>query len=326
MTAQLQKLIRFLNDGDYHTCKAIGKKFELSYSQVSRMINDLMKMGLEIESMRAKGYRLVHELDLLSSKKIEKYISRRFLKEISHFDVFDEVDSTNDYLMRLASSDNQKIRLCFTEYQSHGKGRRGRAWCSPYGANLYLSILFPFNKDLMSLSGLSLSMAVTIANFLKEIGVEKNIGVKWPNDILWKNKKLAGVLVEVRSEAFNENQVVVGIGLNISMPKKFAETIDQKWSDLETILKGEHKRNKIAGVLANRILENFFIFQEKGLSAFTKQWKEFDILQNKTVVLKTGVEKIRGTARGIDKQGHFVLEKSDGKKQSFSAGEVTIGK
>jgi len=326
MLVRLQKLIQLLNDGDFHTCKSLGKKLDRSYSQVLRMINDVIKMGIEIESVRSKGYRFVRKLYLLKKKKIEKYISRRFLKEIVHIDILDEVDSTNDYLMRLANAENKKIRLCFAEYQTHGKGRRGRIWCSPYGTNIYLSILFPFNKDLMSLSGLSLSMAVTIANFLKEIGVKDNIGVKWPNDIVWKDKKISGVLVEVLSEAFNENQVIVGVGLNLHIPKKAAEIIDSKWIDLESIIGEEYKRNKIAGVLANRIMENFYVFEEKGLAAFMKDWKLFDVLQGNTVTLKTGVEKIKGTACGIDKQGHFILERKDGNRQSFSAGEVTICK
>lgn len=262
--------------------------------------------------------------DLLNFKKIKQHVSRAYLKQIKSIEIFEQIDSTNTYLMQLAMSSKTKkgeIYICLAEQQTSGKGRLGRQWFSPFGANIYFSMLWSFDKNIDDLAGLSLAVATIIIDMLHFFGVE-DVGLKWPNDVLWRGRKLAGVLVEIASEAYGISNAVIGVGLNVNMPEMAEKVIDQPWVDIYRITGKLVDRNQLTGLLINQLVDKLGLFQREGIAAFIQKCKRLDICLNKPVCIVTPGGKITGTARGIDKHGYLRLETKPGKIKVFSAGEL----
>lgn len=273
--------------------------------------------------MKNKKYTQISSyLEFLDKKKIAKYITTTHKKLIQNIIILKRVTSTNTYLANLSKTKAKNI-ICLAESQSAGKGRLGRKWISPYARNIYLSILWNFKQKPNDLIGLNIAIATAIASALKAYGIKKNITLKWPNDVLWKKRKLAGVLIELGSK-FNQTQAIIGVGLNVHMPIKLAKQIAQPWCDIAQIIKTKPRRNKLVGLLLNHLLDTIIAFQTKGLKSFLKKWKKLDIAYGKKVVLTTTQQqKITGIDCGIDERG-FLLLKVGGKIQTFAAGEINI--
>ena len=326
MNENLNKLISKLSDGAFHSGAQSGRDLGITRSAVWKLMNQFSNLEIEVESVTGKGYCIPGGLDLLNLKKIKRYIQKLSLEKIRKIEIFDQIGSTNDYLIELSSSNPDKICICLAEQQMKGKGRLGRRWFSPFGANIYLSVLYPFSKDMSELAGLSLVVATVVAETLSEIGIEKNIGLKWPNDVLWKNRKLAGILIEISGEAHGVNHVVIGIGLNIRMSKSIAKTIDQPWVDIQEIKADVADRNKITGLLINKLIEKIEVFKKQGFLPFCKHFRKLDILVGQPVKIITVLGQINGVAQGIDEQGRFILKDQSGKRHIFSAGDISIRK
>ncbi len=186
-----------------------------------------------------------------------------------------EVDSTNKYLLDLARDDQEGGTICLAERQIQGRGRRGRQWISPLGGNIYLSVLWKLPFGPAQLSGLSLAIATSVVDTLHNIGL-KDVGVKWPNDIVWRERKLAGILLEIGGESAGPSFVIVGLGLNIQLNKEFAGDIDQPWVDLDSISKKPIERNKLVAELISAIIQTFNRFEYDGLKPFLPKWRQYD--------------------------------------------------
>ncbi|MGD9152746.1 MAG: biotin--[acetyl-CoA-carboxylase] ligase [Gammaproteobacteria bacterium] len=275
---------------------------------------------------------------LLNLKEIEEHISYTYLKQIKKIEIFEQIDSTNTYLTQRAMSSKTKqgeiyhqirtecesgIYICLAEQQTGGKGRLGRQWFSPFGANIYLSILWPFARGVGSLAGLSLVVATVIIDTLHSLGVE-DVGLKWPNDVLWQGRKLAGVLVEIVGEAYGINNAVIGVGLNVNMPIAAEKVIDQSWVDLHRIMGKLFNRNQLAGLLINQLVDKLGLFQQAGLAAFMQKCEQLDLCLNQPICIVTPDGKVTGVARGIDEHGYLRLETQPGKIKIFPAGEISL--
>jgi BirA family biotin operon repressor/biotin-[acetyl-CoA-carboxylase] ligase len=214
--------------------------------------------------------------------------------------------------------------VCFAEYQTDGKGRRGRQWVSPYGSNIYLSILWRFQQGPAAISGLSLAIGVAVIRALKQHQVN-DIGLKWPNDIYSQGKKLAGILVEVSGETEGPCSAVIGLGLNLFMPKAEAEQITQAWTDLSKVT-GQNRlhRNRLAGTLLNHLLPVIAEFEGLGIASYLDEWRDYDCLAGKSATLFVGQQQFEGIVQGIDANGMLLLERPDGSVQTFASGEVSF--
>jgi BirA family biotin operon repressor/biotin-[acetyl-CoA-carboxylase] ligase len=321
---KIKYLIEELADGNYHSGEGIGNDLGLTRAAVWKLIKTLGDWGIDIESSTKKGYRIPKGLELLDKKKILKYLEVNSRSILQKLEIFDSLPSTNDYLLQAIKEKPTVVHACFAERQTAGKGRRGRIWHSPFGTNIYLSLLWQFEKDLSQLAGLSLVIAVSIINALQQYGIKDDLGLKWPNDILWKNKKLCGILVETRGEVSEALNTVIGVGLNVSMPGSIKEKIDQPWADIKQIISGDIKRNQLAGLILNNLLLVIAQFELQGIAPFIAQWRQFDLTQNKKISLHTASEKFTGIARGINETGSILLEDAAGKIQQFSIGEVSL--
>lgn len=321
MSESRTKLIALLSDGAFHSGEHLGKSLGISRAAVWKMIKSLESVGLEIHAVSGRGYRLAKPLELLDDCAIRRQLDAESLTLLKGLEVHPIIDSTNAYLVQRAANGYPSGIACFAEYQQSGRGRRGRQWISPYGSNIYLSLLWRFQEGTGRLGGLSLAVAVAVIRALSECGLH-NAGLKWPNDILVNNKKLAGILLEVAGESNGPCYAVIGVGVNFDMPEHAIVGIDQPWTDMRSSGVSEG-RNTVAGRILHHLLLAIPQYLHSGLDAVREEWRSWDLLTNREVIVSLGEERRYGVARGIDERGLLLVEDEQG-IHSFSSGEVSL--
>ncbi len=312
------EIINILSDGNVHSGVEIGAVLGVSRTSVWKMMSHLKDYGIDVLTVKGKGYQLNDPINLLDLRKLKESIGM-VLDQISDIEIFHKLESTNQYLMTKKILDKSKFQVCLAEMQTAGKGRRGKEWLSPYGQNIYLSIMFNIEGGIDSVSGLSLAVGVSISNALNKIGVVSTL--KWPNDVFINGKKIAGILVELEGVSEDCWKVVVGVGVNVSMnelPKNII--IDQEWTSLSLEL-GKQKldRNYILSVMLAELVRDITAFKLKGFDHFKKTWEDKDIFRGKEVQSLTG--NIKGIGCGVDSSGALKIKTPSGIKL-VSAGEV----
>jgi BirA family biotin operon repressor/biotin-[acetyl-CoA-carboxylase] ligase len=319
-----KKILSLLADGEFHSGTELADTLGISRSAIWKHLNGLAELGLQHSAVSGKGYRLDNALELLDASKIKEAVSDQAGALISSFEIFDQIDSTNRYLVERSQHNGLSGSVCFAEHQTAGKGRRGRQWVSPYGSNIYLSILWRFQQGPAAISGLSLAIGVAVIRALKQHQIH-DIGLKWPNDIYSQGKKLGGILVEVSGETDGPCSAVIGLGLNLFLPENQAEGITQDWTDLSKIT-GQSRlfRNQLAGTLLNHLLPVIAEYENTGVQAYLDEWRSYDCLSGKSATLFIGQQQFDGIVRGIDDSGMLLIERPDGIVQTFASGEVSF--
>ena len=319
-----QALLNILADGKYHSGTDLGDIFGVSRAAVGKAIQKIeLNYGLSVFAVKGKGYRLQQPLDLLDEKVIRQKLTDQTSSQLSQLEIFFDIDSTNRYLNNKSVDGAASGYLVLAEQQTNGKGRRGRTWVSPFASNLYLSLLWRFQYGPSHLGCLSLFIAVAIVRALNKVGA-KGVGVKWPNDIYWKNKKLAGILLEMRGEFSGPSAVVIGVGINIAMSSvsKEAEKIDQPWVDVETIVGKKIERNDFSVLVIEALFDVLNEIPEQQ-NKLLKEWQQMDILKNQSVEVSFADKIIYGEALGINKDG-ALLVRHEGKELVCHSGDVSI--
>jgi BirA family biotin operon repressor/biotin-[acetyl-CoA-carboxylase] ligase len=235
----------------------------------------------------------------LSIDKIRSAIPTHHNQKIDYLGVFESVDSTSDELWRHIAQGHTGAAICLSETQTAGRGRRGDHWHSPHSGNLYLSIFWPFSAETLQ-NGLSIAVGISLLNTLKSEGIN-NLQLKWPNDVLHKRKKIAGILVESR---FGKRQnTVVGIGLNFKLPDDVKNQIQQPTTSLQQLCSELPCRNRLAGKIIHNMIETLERFQAHGLTDFLPQWHQYDALVDQEITLINGEQHIHAVACGINSDG-----------------------
>lgn len=317
-------LLKILADGKYHSGTDLGLKFGISRAAIGKTIKKIeQNYDLTVFAVKGKGYRLQQPLDLLDENIIQLKLTQQTSKLLSQLEIFFDIDSTNRYLNNKSIDGASSGYLVLAEQQTKGIGRRGRNWVSPFGSNLALSLLWRFQIGAAQLGCLSLFIAVAIVRALQKAGV-KDAGVKWPNDIYWKNKKLAGILLEMRGELSGPSAVIIGVGLNISMPpsNEDVKSIDQPWIDLETILGKKVNRNEFTAFVIDALFDVLNEIPDKQ-NILLEEWQRMDVLKNQNIEVVFADKTICGTAIGINREGALrVLH--EGKEIVCHSGDVSI--
>ena len=319
-----QALLNVLADGKYHSGTDLGVIFGVSRAAVGKAIQKIeSNYGLSVFAVKGKGYRLQQPLDLLDEKVIRQKLTDKTSSQLSQLEIFFDIDSTNRYLNNKSIDGAASGYLVLAEQQTSGKGRQGRTWVSPFASNLYLSLLWRFQYGPAHLGSLSLFIAVALVRALNIAGA-KDVGVKWPNDIYWKNKKLAGILLEMRGEFSGPSAVVIGVGLNIAMSSAGSEAakIDQPWVDVETIVGKKIERNDFTALVIEALFDVLNEIPEQQ-NKLLKEWQQMDILKNKNVEVRFADKVIYGEALGINKDG-ALLVRHEGKELVCHSGDVSI--
>jgi BirA family transcriptional regulator, biotin operon repressor / biotin---[acetyl-CoA-carboxylase] ligase len=260
-------------------------------------------------------------IEPLEVKKIRSQVLGSHVTRLSQLEIFDVIDSTNQYLLQRSRSENTSGVFCFAEQQTQGRGRLGREWYSPRGANIYCSVAWRFPVAI-NLSALSLAVAVILGEVLHKYGVTADIEFKWPNDIIFSGGKLAGILLESLPEKNGEKVVVIGVGINLQLPESVK--VENNWMDVATLTDAPLQRNLFAGILVDELLKQLIIFEQKGFAAFIERWRDRDILNRRNVIVQMSKETIAGISQGIDENGALLVELSDGSMRKFQNGEVSV--
>ena len=267
--------------------------------------------------------------DRLDAARIRQGMAPAVKAKLRQLTLLHETDSTNTAVLRLPG-ERQHAHAVLAECQTSGRGRRQRSWHSPAGGNIYLSLGWWFRDRKWPLSTLPLLMAIAVCRALTRAGLRGH-GIKWPNDILADNKKLAGILVELQSAGSGPSLAVIGVGLNVRMPSTGpAEpviAIDRPWTDLVSRLQAEDagiSRNQLVSFMLDEMLETLERFEREGFDGYRDAWRQLDLLRGKRIVLEQKGRPLSGVARGVDKNGGLLLETETSAIQVIHSGEVSI--
>ncbi|MDS4041570.1 MAG: biotin--[acetyl-CoA-carboxylase] ligase [Candidatus Competibacter sp.] len=262
-------------------------------------------------------------LELLDRDRILAGLTAESRVLLDRLELHPVINSTNAYLLEQIRADWSGCVVCLAEQQTAGRGRQGRGWLTPFGAGLAFSLLWRFTVRPAALSGLSLATGITVARALRDAGVTE-VGLKWPNDVWWRGRKLGGILLESGVTASGV-QVVAGIGLNIDLPRQDAATIDQPWVDLREILgAGRISRNRLASSLIGELIGTFARFERRGFADLAAEWACFDRVAGRRVSLRLPNVIVSGIARGVDATGALLLEVADGQIKPYIGGEISL--
>lgn len=315
------EIIRLLSDGSFHSGTEVGRALGISRAAVCKAIKNLSMAGLDIHRLPGRGYRLTVPLSLLDGDTIRRLVANEQCN--LSIEVFDVIDSTSAHLIASSRSGSDIAgRVCLAETQKAGRGRRGRQWVATPYQNILMSVGWRFEEGPAALAGLSLAAGVTVAEALVELGIE-GISLKWPNDVLSRGRKVAGLLIEMQGEAAGPTAVVLGIGVNVRIDSKDSAMIDQPWTDMATILGAVPDRNIVAATLLRHVARMFANFAVYRFADFRDRWEMLDAFIGKGVRIIVGENVLHGTVIGIDNDGGLIVE-NEGGRRTFHAGEISL--
>ncbi|QQE83683.1 bifunctional biotin--[acetyl-CoA-carboxylase] ligase/biotin operon repressor BirA [Pseudomonas putida] len=313
------KLLNLLKDGRFHSGEALGAALGVSRSAVWKQLQHLeSELNLTIHKVRGRGYQLAAPLALLEAKAIAEYADA----DAEQWPMFihETIDSTNAEGLRLAGQGQAAPFLVLAERQSAGRGRRGRQWVSPFAENLYYSLVLRVEGGMRQLEGLSLVVGLAVMRTLEGIGV-KEVGLKWPNDVLVRGQKIAGILLELVGDPADVCHVVLGIGVNVNMQVNVH--VDQQWTSIRREVGSPIDRNRLVAMLSQQLQHELARHRRYGFAAFQEEWEQAHLWQGRNVSLVAGSTQIDGVVLGVDGQGGLRLE-IDGVEKSFSGGELSL--
>ncbi len=301
---------------------ALARAAGVTRAAVWKRIQALREAGLDIEARAGQGYVLRQPADLLDAASLRAALPAAVAAGVETLEVAWSLDSTNSELLRRAPSRRSAVLLA--ERQTAGRGRMGRAWASPLGAQVCLSVRRGFDGGLARLGGLSLVAGVAVAEALRALGVGQ-VGLKWPNDLVAGDRKLAGLLVEGGGEHGGPVHAVIGLGLNVRLPATAAAAINQPWTDLARLVESPAPppRNAIAAAVLAHLLPALDAFDREGLAPFLPRYATLDALCGRPVRVLSGDTAIEGQAAGLAADGGLRVATAAGER-IFHAGEVSV--
>jgi len=318
------ELLRLLADGARHSGEELAAALSISRAAVWKRLQQLEQWGITCEATPGSGYRLESPLDLLDAGAIQGRLPSAAGERLRNLEVHAELESTNDRLLAVNDLPAGRFDACLGEFQSAGRGRRGRRWVAPFASGLCLSVNWNYRDAPATLSALSLAVGVAARRALKRLGFP-GLSLKWPNDIVHAGGKLGGILIDLRGEAAGPAYFVVGIGINVRLPTSVRDSLRAEGveaTDLASLGKVP-SRNEVAAVMIAELTAALVEFGGRGLAAFTDEWQEADALIGRPVRVLQGGQHLDGLARGVDDDGALMLE-TDGVRRRILSGEVSV--
>jgi BirA family biotin operon repressor/biotin-[acetyl-CoA-carboxylase] ligase len=321
----VERLLRALGDGRTHSGEELARSFGVTRAAIWKQVAKLEDFGLAVEAAPGAGYRLAQPLDLIDAEALRAALEPSVAARLAKLEVHTELDSTNRRLLA-APPPSGEIDVCIAEFQTQGRGRRGRRWDAPLGSGICLSVAWQFAGMPAEPAALTLAVGVAVRRVLKRIaGV--TISLKWPNDLVFDERKLGGILLELKAEAHGGAHVVVGVGLNVALPAVLLPSLSD-WPrgaiDLKTALGREPPpRAVLAGALVNELAALLADYPTQGFAAYRSEWRSADFLRGRSVHLEEPTGRVRGTALGIDADGALLIETESGRRRVV-AGDVSV--
>lgn len=322
-------ILRLLADGRFHSGEEIAQHFSVTRTTVWSAIQAAEKLGVEIFSVRGKGYKLPRPVQLLDEQAIMQAIGTE--RAWFHVQLHDSLPSTNSFLMQVAHPNlahaAPHATCVVTQLQTAGKGRRGRDWRSALGASLTFSLLWRFQCGAAALSGLSLAIGVGLIRALHSLGLPQ-ARLKWPNDVLiWQGDfpaKLAGILIELQGDMDGPSAAVIGVGMNMHLPDSVKQQIDQPVCDLYQWLGADMDANVVLGSLLKHLSEVLRVFEQQGFLALREEWLQYHAFHQQSVrlLMPDGREQL-AQVTGVGEDGILLVNTAQG-KQRLAAGEISM--
>ena len=307
-------ILKALSTGDFISGEELGEQLGVSRAAISKHIKGIQDWGIDIFRVQGKGYQLSQPLQLLDESILKASLN-------APVELIPIIDSTNQYLLDRVN-ELESGSVCIAEYQAKGRGRRGREWVSPFGSNLYMSMFWRLDAGMAAAMGLSLVVGVAIVEALEKLGLN-GVKLKWPNDLYYQDRKLAGILVEMSGQAGGAANLVIGMGMNVMMSDQ-TEGITQPWASLTEVADKEHiDRNQLAITMINTLHSALSDYEIYGMSGFVERWNRLDNFLGRPIKLIMGPREITGIAKGINEQGAVLLETENG-IESFIGGEISL--
>lgn len=314
-----------LANGEFHSGEQLAETLGVSRSAIWKAVESLRELGATLHAVRNRGYRLRSGSDALDSSRIASLLPQTVRAHVRSIDTAWTVDSTNSVLLARPNPPFGGSDVMLAEYQTAGRGRRGRAWVAPPGGSICLSLSWAFREVPQDLGALGLVVGVCVLGALREAGLEE-ARIKWPNDIVVDGRKLGGILIELRAESTGPACVVIGIGLNVALGATLLDTVAKTGvaaTDLLTAGLTQPSRNAVAAALVAQVIRGLLVFEQEGLKPFAEEWRAADALRGRQIDVHTLEGVARGLARGIDLHGALVVETPNGVKR-FISGDVTV--
>ena len=317
-------ILNLLADGQFHSGEALAQRFMVTRATIWNAIQHAQSLGVEVFAVRGRGYKLPQAIELLDKNLVLNAIGEQ--RAWFNLQILDTVASTNTYLMQQKGIAHA---TCVAAHiQTHGKGRRGRTWVSQLGASLTFSLLWRFQCGAAALSGLSLAVGVALIRALNALGVN-HAQLKWPNDVLildkkLDSKKLAGILIELQGDLEGPSAAVIGVGVNLNLPKNVLESIDQPAIDLNNVSAKPINQSELLGVILKHLADVLSGFETHGFIGLRDEWLRYHAYDNKPVrMLLPNGTAINGTVKNVADDGILLVETALG-LQRFSAGEISL--
>ena len=319
------RLFAKLADGQFHSGETLAAELAVSRSAVWKAARTLRELGATVHAVRNRGYRLPVTAEPLDGGRIRALLDEGAREHVRRLDTVWTVGSTNTLLLERANPPPGSSEALLAEYQTAGRGRRGRSWVAPPGGSICLSLSWMFREVPRDLGALGLVVGVCALRALSRVGVER-VRLKWPNDLLVDDRKLGGILIELRAESGGPACVVIGIGLNVALGATLLEkiaTMGLAPIDLASAgLKGA-SRNAVAAELISAFVQGLLDFERGGLKPFVQKWMDADGLRGRPVTVMGTEGATKGIARGIDLDGALLVETPQG-LQRFITGDVSV--
>lgn len=327
MSSPHQALLALLADGAPHPGGELATQLSLDLVTVAGLVHELRERGVAVDDGPGGAYRLSEAVELLDAGRIADAAGRRDMPLPAPVEVLFEIGSTNSYLAEATPPPPGRPRIVLAELQHAGRGRRGRSWLAPFGSGLTFSVAWTFPAIPPGLGALGLALGVAVAEALRGLGLAE-VRLKWPNDVVWRGRKLGGLLLQLRTEAGGAATVVAGLGINRSLPQAARGALAAGGAlpvaDLhEAMTAALPGRNELAATLASAMLEALAGFERSGFAPFAPRWAALDALAGERVEVSDGSSVVEGEACGVDDEGALQLRVA-GELRRFLSGDVSL--
>ena len=322
MSALTFQALRALADGRFHSGEEMARSFQRSRATLSEALKRAPEMGIELFSVPGKGYRVPEPIDFLDAAAISSELARQDKR--LRLDVVDEIESTSTRVLQLAASGATSGTCIAAEWQSTGRGRRGRTWISRLGGSLTFSMLWRFERGAGHLGGLSLAVGEAIARALSECGVPR-VQVKWPNDVVVDLRKLAGILVETSGEIQGPSVAVIGVGVNYRLSERVLDRIDQPVTDVWQCAEVAPSRSDLLARMLVTLASSLDAFDRAGFAASREAWRALHAYQGRRVRVTPGRDApFDAEVVDVAPDGALVVSTADGRTVPLASAEITL--
>lgn len=321
MNSHLFAALKALSHQEFRSGTEIAASLGVSRATLSNALKDADEFGIGIYKVHGRGYRLAAPLDWLDFARVVQALGAA--AKYFDLDVVDISNSTNTTLMERAASGIPSGTVLAAEYQSEGRGRRGRRWFAPLCGGLTFSLLWRFNQGAAQLSCLSLAVGLAVARALHDLGAAE-VQLKWPNDILHHYRKLGGILIELSGDMLGPTWAVIGVGVNVTIDEATLAKIDQATTDLASVLDEAPARSDLLGKILLHLSEVLPQFETEGFAPFRDEWLAHHAYQNRSVRMllpRNAVEE--GVVTGIADDGSLLIDRHGGTKR-YTVGEISL--